>query len=88
MNKAIGIADSAEAIEHRIECLQCGALTQLNHGVRINCLLHEGLETKGEPSREALKSILSVADIADKQWRLGHYEILEEIERRGIGVEA
>jgi TolB-like protein/tRNA A-37 threonylcarbamoyl transferase component Bud32 len=87
MNKVTAPSDSvAEAIEHPTECPQCGAITQLDHGTCINCLLREGLETKGEASREAFESVLIEANVTDKQWRLGHYEILEEIGRGGMGV--
>src|SRR5213595_1829998 len=87
MNKATAPSDSAaDIIKHPTECPQCGAVTRLYHGTCINCLLREGLEAKGEASRETFESILVEANVTDTQWRLGHYEILEEIGRGGMGV--
>src|SRR5436190_6268893 len=87
MNKATAPSDSAaDIIKHPTQCPQCGAMTQVDHGTCINCLLREGLIAKGEASRETFESILAEANVTDAQWRLGHYEILEEIGRGGMGV--
>src|SRR5204862_2398938 len=87
MNKENAPSDSAaEIVEHPKKCPQCGAITQLDHGTCINCLLREGLEAKGEASREAFESILTEAQVTDSEWRLGHDEILEEIGRGSMGV--
>ncbi len=87
MNKAAAPSDSvAEVVENPTKCPHCGAITRLDHGTCINCLLREGLEAKGEASREVFESILAEANVTDNQWRLGHYEILEEIGRGGMGV--
>jgi eukaryotic-like serine/threonine-protein kinase len=87
MNKSTQTSHSApDGIENLAKCPQCGATTQLDHGTCINCFLREGLEAKGEASRETFESILVEADVTDTQWRLGHYEILEEIGRGGMGV--
>jgi serine/threonine protein kinase/tetratricopeptide (TPR) repeat protein len=87
MNKVTVPPDSvADGIENLAKCPQCGATTCLDHRTCINCLLHEGLETKGEGSREAFESVLVEANVTETHWRLGHYEILEEIGRGGMGV--
>ncbi|MBA3960327.1 MAG: protein kinase [Chthoniobacterales bacterium] len=66
-------------------CARCGA-PLLGEGICISCLLHEGLGNEGEPSAEAFGNILAEAHVAEQQWRLGNYEILEEIGRGGMGV--
>src|SRR5438552_2684612 len=87
MNKVIAPSDFvADVIEHPTECSQCGAITRLDRGACINCLLREGLAAKGEASREAFESVLAEANVADSQWRVRQYEILEEIGRGGMEV--
>src|SRR5881227_4277488 len=87
MNKATGPSDSpADTIENLTECPACGAMTRLDDGSCINCFLREGLEVEGDTSREAFERILVEANVTDTHWRLGNYEILEEIGRGGMGV--
>jgi tetratricopeptide (TPR) repeat protein/TolB-like protein/predicted Ser/Thr protein kinase len=48
--------------------------------------MQAGLDDQDEEHTESLQSILTKIDIRDSDWRIGHYQILEEIGRGGMGV--
>ena len=80
MNSSHGLSDSPPSRnEPRQECEKCGTKTLLNNGLCVNCLLGEGLEPDAQASTEEFESVLGEADVPDKHWRMGNYEILEEI---------
>lgn len=66
-------------------CPQCGSTSQVGRGLCLKCMLNRGL---GEETRadETLESVLDEVDVRDADWRLGNYQILEEIGRGGMGV--
>jgi TolB-like protein/tRNA A-37 threonylcarbamoyl transferase component Bud32 len=91
MKSSGGLSDSltdslAGIVESQGKCEQCGSATRVAQGACVNCFLKEGLTTEGEASPEHFVSVLGEADVPDEQWRLGNYEIFEEIGRGGMGV--
>src|SRR5438093_4597343 len=80
-----GLSDSLSSANPG-KCEKCGATMRLETGVCASCLLREGLKSAGEVSRAVYESVIAEVDVPDKQWRLGNYEILDEIGRGGMGV--
>jgi serine/threonine protein kinase/tetratricopeptide (TPR) repeat protein len=82
---ATGISDSARMQEEVDACADCGSTSRVGRGLCLNCLLHRGLGSDTENS-ETLESVLDEIDVRDADWRIGNYQILEEIGRGGMGV--
>src|SRR5438552_9262233 len=76
---------SVRAEKESAPCPQCGSTSRVGRGLCLNCLLFRGL---GEETydNETLESVLDEVDVRDFDWRLGNYQILEEIGRGGMGV--
>src|SRR5437868_10110476 len=82
-------------------CPQCGSASRVARSLCLSCLLSAGVGANGrtddppagvtaevEPTSKAetLDDVLGELDVCDADWRVGNYQILEEIGRGGMGV--
>src|SRR5205809_2820532 len=79
------VSSSARRRKEPAPCAEVGSPSRVARGLCLNCLLYEGLG--GDTCNpETLEDMLGKIDVRDADWRLGNYQILEEIGRGGMGV--
>src|SRR5256884_2481426 len=79
------ISDSVRIDADIVACEECGSTSQVGRGLCLTCLLRRGLGCETETT-ETLETVLDEVDVRDADWRIGNYQILEEIGRGGMGV--
>src|ERR1700736_1300509 len=82
---AAGISDLTRTQDEVAACDKCGSKFRVGRGLCLNCLLQSGLGADTETT-QTLEEVLDEVDVRDADWRLGNYQILEEIVRGGMGV--
>jgi serine/threonine protein kinase/tetratricopeptide (TPR) repeat protein len=80
-----GISVSVPLEKEPVACPQCGSASRVRRSLCLNCLLSQGLDAESHNS-ETLEDVLGEVDVRDAHWRVGNYQILEEIGRGGMGV--
>src|SRR5438552_14653866 len=83
-----GIPVSIRLQKEPLTCPQCGSASRIGRSLCLSCLLAQGLRTRVSPpqSEETLEDVLGELDMRDAEWRVGDYQILEELGCGGIGV--
>src|SRR4030095_11326613 len=79
------IFDSVRIEADVTACEQCGSKSRVGRGLCLNCLLLRCLGSDSE-NKSTLTRLLDEIEVRDADWRIGNYQILEEIGRGGMGV--
>src|SRR5436190_7823614 len=82
---ACDISDSLRIQSSFAACAECGSTARVGRGICLNCMLRRALGSETE-NTETLDEVLDEVDVRDADWRIGNYQILEEIGRGGMGV--
>src|SRR5256884_1410846 len=76
-------------------CPECGSASRVGRSLCLSCMLSAGMGTNGHNGNspdetsakaETLDDVLGEIKVSDAHWRVGNYQILEEIGRGGMGV--
>src|SRR5438552_13186930 len=76
-------------------CPQCGSASRVGRSLCLSCMLSAGMGANGRngdsadetsAKAETLDDLLGELDVCDADWRIGNYQILEDVGRGGMGV--
>src|SRR6476659_220813 len=82
-----GLTDSpVTLVDPPNECPDCHGVSRVANGSCVGCLLYAGMKDGEEVTADERGSALQLLPLTDYRWRLGNYEIMEEIGRGGMGV--
>src|SRR6266511_861954 len=88
-------SDPVDLQKEPVSCPECGSASRVGRSLCLSCMLSAGMGTnghKGDSSAEAsakaetLDDLLGELDVCDADWRIGNYQVLEEVGRGGMGV--
>jgi serine/threonine protein kinase/tetratricopeptide (TPR) repeat protein len=82
------LTDSPASTRRELKkCPNCGSASRLENALCLNCLLQGALEDGVvAPAKATFKETLAAMDFRVAEWRIGEFEILDEIGRGGMGV--
>src|SRR5438552_18402150 len=68
-----------------VPCERCGSPARVGRGYCLSCVLQQGLEYDGENAQH-WDDVLEEVKVRGSEWRIGNYEILQQIGRGGLGM--
>src|SRR5262245_566682 len=68
-----------------VPCERCGSPARVGRGYCLSCVLQQGLKDDGE-NAENWDDVLEEVKVRGSEWRIGNYQILQQIGRGGMGM--